>query len=384
MRCSGRPRSATTSRTMSRSLVAVHLDLDEPVDLAGRAGRGRPALDDEPSRSGPTSRVSTPVRSSSEPVAPDTTRRPASSITTWSQTCCTSSRRWVASSTEMPNVPRRATRASISSRPSGSRPAVGSSSSTSSGSPTSAWASLVRWRMPVEKPPMGRNRASSRPTRSSTSDARWRAARGGQAAQLAEGADDVGGASGRAGGSRARACSRAAAAHPDGVARPRRCRTPRCSPVARVAAARASSGTAWSCPRRWPRRGRRCPRGTSTSRWSVAVTDGYRLVRPRGAQQRRLGHRRSRSVQSGRRARASVVWRAPRWLTPGLKSITEATGAGGGAGEPAASGGTIVGGPPRRLVGAVLVASSIGAGRPTPSAATPAAGLRPGPGHAGA
>ena len=85
----------------------------------------------------------------------------------------------MAISTEMPNVPRRATSSSISSRPSGSRPAVGSSSSTSSGSPTSAWASLVRWRIPVEKPPIGRKRASSRPTRSRMSEARWRAARGG-------------------------------------------------------------------------------------------------------------------------------------------------------------------------------------------------------------
>ena len=58
-------------------------------------------------------------------------------------------------STEMPKVPSRATSASISSRPSGSRPAVGSSSRTSSGRPTSAWASFVRWRMPVEKPPIG-------------------------------------------------------------------------------------------------------------------------------------------------------------------------------------------------------------------------------------
>ena len=66
--------------------------------------------------------------------------------------------------------------------PIGSSPAVGSSSSTTSGSATIAWASFVRWRMPVEKPPIGRNRASSRPTRSSTSEARWRAARGGRPA----------------------------------------------------------------------------------------------------------------------------------------------------------------------------------------------------------
>ena len=89
--------------------------------------------------------------------------------------------------------PRRATRASISSRPIGSRPAVGSSRSTSSGSATMAWASLVRWRMPVEKPATGRKRASSRPTRSSTSDARWRAARGGRPLSSPKVADDVGG-----------------------------------------------------------------------------------------------------------------------------------------------------------------------------------------------
>ena len=85
----------------------------------------------------------------------------------------------MASSTEIPNDASRATRTSISSRPVGSSPAVGSSSRASSGSATSDWASFTRWRMPVENPPTGRKRASSSPTRSSTSDARWRAARAG-------------------------------------------------------------------------------------------------------------------------------------------------------------------------------------------------------------
>ena len=44
----------------------------------------------------------------------------------------------------------RRTRASISSRPAGSRPLVGSSSSSRRGSWTSAWASLTRCFMPVE------------------------------------------------------------------------------------------------------------------------------------------------------------------------------------------------------------------------------------------
>ena len=89
----------------------------------------------------------------------------------------------MATSTEIPKLERRLTRPSISSRPSGSRPAVGSSRRTRAfGSATRAWASLVRWRMPVENPPIGRKRASSSPTRSSTSDARWRVARGGSPA----------------------------------------------------------------------------------------------------------------------------------------------------------------------------------------------------------
>ena len=52
--------------------------------------------------------------------------------------------------------PIRRTSASMSSRPTGSRPFVGLSSSTSFGSCTSAWASFTRCRMPVEYPPIGR------------------------------------------------------------------------------------------------------------------------------------------------------------------------------------------------------------------------------------
>ena len=181
MRCRGRPSSATTSRTTSRcSSVRPPPPRRRPWPSgrgrrAGAEGRRRGA-----SRSGPTSTVSTPGAleqraggaghdEAAARRASPRGRRPAARRRAggWrgARRCRTSSSR--------------ATRASISSRPSGSRPAVGSSSSTSSGSPTMAWASLVRCRMPVEKPPMGRNRASSSPTRSSTSDARWRAARGG-------------------------------------------------------------------------------------------------------------------------------------------------------------------------------------------------------------
>ena len=52
---------------------------------------------------------------------------------------------------EMPNsAPIRAISSSIEERPAGSSPTVGSSSSSSRGSPTSAWASLTRCFMPVE------------------------------------------------------------------------------------------------------------------------------------------------------------------------------------------------------------------------------------------
>ena len=56
----------------------------------------------------------------------------------------------------------------------GSRPFSGSSSSSSSGECTSAWASLTRWRMPFEKPPTRRSAASSSPTVASASAAALR------------------------------------------------------------------------------------------------------------------------------------------------------------------------------------------------------------------
>ena len=190
-RWSGSPSSATTSRTVSRSASACDLHLDDAVPDRGRERPGgqrgdqavvvgadvdaeqpralderpRGAGHDEPARRRSSRRDRTPAarrRADGWPAAPRCRR-----------------------SRDGRRGP------SISSRPIGSSPAVGSSSSTSSGSATRAWASLVRWRMPVENPPMGRNRASSRPTRSSTSEARCRAARAGEAAELAEGGHHV-------------------------------------------------------------------------------------------------------------------------------------------------------------------------------------------------
>ena len=81
----------------------------------------------------------------------------------------------------MPNsLPVRRTSASISSRPDGSSPAVGSSSRTITGSWTSACASFTRCFMPVEYSPIGRYRSSASPTCRSVSAARVRAWAGGR------------------------------------------------------------------------------------------------------------------------------------------------------------------------------------------------------------
>ena len=99
-----RRRRSSTSTSPSTATAAA----------AGAGERGRRAR----RRAAPTSTVD-PARCAraASRSAPATTSRPPSIITTWSHTCCTSSSRWVAISTEMPNVPSRATSASISSRP---------------------------------------------------------------------------------------------------------------------------------------------------------------------------------------------------------------------------------------------------------------------------
>ena len=90
-------------------------------------------------------------------MRPCAATRPSRSTTTASQVRSTSSSTCEENSTRMPRSREsRRTSSSISSRPCGSRPFVGSSSTTSSGECTSAWASLTRWRMPVENVPIRR------------------------------------------------------------------------------------------------------------------------------------------------------------------------------------------------------------------------------------
>ena len=80
-----------------------------------------------------TSTVITPVPLMAAAVEVERISRPPSTTTTWSLTLSSSPSRWEVTSTEMPkSVPIRLIRPSISSRPAGSRPLVGSSSMTSS------------------------------------------------------------------------------------------------------------------------------------------------------------------------------------------------------------------------------------------------------------
>src|SRR5665647_731162 len=90
---------------------------------------------------------------------------PLSITTRWSEIRSSSPSRCEVTTTEMEkSVLICWIRVSISSRPVGSSPLVGSSSSTSFGSCTSDWASFTRCFMPVEYPPIGRYRSSYRPT----------------------------------------------------------------------------------------------------------------------------------------------------------------------------------------------------------------------------
>ena len=85
------------------------------------------------------------------------------------QTFSTSCRMWDETSTDLSDAAMRAIRSSISSRPFGSIPLVGSSRNRMSGSWTMAWASLTLCFMPVEYEPTGRYRSSPMPTKSRTS-----------------------------------------------------------------------------------------------------------------------------------------------------------------------------------------------------------------------
>ncbi len=142
----------------------------------------------------PTARTSSrpDVPPPSSDSSPADTTCPSRRSSTASHVRSTSLSTWLDSRTRTPSVShRRRTISSISSRPAGSRPFVGSSSTTRSGACTSACASFTRCFMPVEKVPIRRERSSSSPTWKSTSDARSAAARRGSPRSSAEVHDEV-------------------------------------------------------------------------------------------------------------------------------------------------------------------------------------------------
>ena len=104
------------------------------------------------------------MRSRIAPVSPSATSRPLTRTTTRGAMRSTSCSTCEETSTVRPSAPSRRMSSTTWRRWTGSRPFSGSSSSSSSGECTSAWASLTRCRMPFEKPPTRRSAASSRPT----------------------------------------------------------------------------------------------------------------------------------------------------------------------------------------------------------------------------
>ena len=133
--------SSTTSTSTSRPAGVARSPASTSACPSSRSASGGPC----------TSTSSAPVACVKSVVAEDCSSRPVSSTTTWSLIRSSSPSRWEVTSTAMPNsVPILRTSASMSSRAAGSRPLVGSSSSTRRGSWTRAWASLTRCFMPVE------------------------------------------------------------------------------------------------------------------------------------------------------------------------------------------------------------------------------------------
>ena len=144
--------SATASRTRSYGRSSSQRDEDASARrAASQPGRDERRGERPPRPPRPRRRATPGPLGEGARAAPHAASRPASIATRKSQTRSISPSRWLATMTAIPNsVPVRRTSASISSRPAGSRPLVGSSRSSSRGSWTSAWASLTRCFMPVE------------------------------------------------------------------------------------------------------------------------------------------------------------------------------------------------------------------------------------------
>src|SRR5947209_16908209 len=141
---------------------------DDVASASSPASRSRRANASRSPRTSIRKRSAEPLRSwLSSPAA---IWCPPSRITMYLQIVSTSGRRWLDKTTLRPGeraITR--TRSSISVRPRGSRPVVGSSKMYSCGSWTIAWASLIFCFMPVEYSATLRYRSSSTPTNCRTS-----------------------------------------------------------------------------------------------------------------------------------------------------------------------------------------------------------------------
>ena len=128
--------------------------------------------------------TSAPSLAFSSSGVPRATTRPWSSTATVSASWSASSRYWVVSRTVTPSSTRRRTVLHICSRLRGSSPVVGSSRNTRGGRAIMLMARSRRRRIPPEYLAARRSAASARPNSASSSRARVRAARPGQAQQL--------------------------------------------------------------------------------------------------------------------------------------------------------------------------------------------------------
>ena len=142
MRCSAAATptiSVRAAHEQAAGRVGLHGDvlraqqLGEPLGVPGAHARDRAVLAAEHLSSGPLPR-STPCE-----------------ITTTSSTLwATSDSRWLDTSTARPRAACSRSSPRIQRMPGGSRPLVGSSRISTSGSPSSAAAIARRWRMPIE------------------------------------------------------------------------------------------------------------------------------------------------------------------------------------------------------------------------------------------
>ena len=161
---------------LARGHVWHSQERDPGALAAWRTGTGAPVPVRQAARA-PGSRswlchtcpLASPASSSGVPTKRSLPR--CSTRTCWAS-ATTSSVWWVDSSTVRPS-PSRETRSRKRSRCSGSRPAVGSSSTSRSGSPSSAWASATRRRMPPDSALICLPRTAPSPTSSSTRRTSW-------------------------------------------------------------------------------------------------------------------------------------------------------------------------------------------------------------------